>query len=79
MKSLNTQVTGGTTYTTAFSASLGDTAYMPDKEDIDLQELDLFKVYDDSSIEDPFDAVMDGHHHKPSVHVGIGLGRGEYQ
>ncbi len=60
MKSLNMQVTGGTTYTAAFLASLGNTAYMPGKEDINSQELDLFEVYDDSSIEDPFDTVVDG-------------------
>ena len=60
MKSLNTQVTGGTTYTAAFLASLGSIAYMPGKEDINSQELDIFEVYDDSSIEDPFDTVVDG-------------------
>ncbi len=31
MKSLNSQVTGGMTYTTAFLTFLGDTAYMPGK------------------------------------------------
>jgi hypothetical protein len=53
------QVMGSTTYTTMFLSSLGDTAYMPGKDDINSQELDLFEVYDDSSIKDPFDAVVD--------------------
>ncbi len=60
MKSLNTQVTGGTTYTAAFLASLGSIAYMPGKEDINSQELDIFEVYDDSSVKDQFGTVMDG-------------------
>ncbi len=60
MKSLNTQVTGGTTYTAAFSASLGDTVYMPGNEDIDSQESDLFDADEDSSINEPFDTIMEG-------------------
>jgi hypothetical protein len=60
MKSLNMQVMGGMTFTTAFMASLGNTAYMPGKEDIHSQESDLFKVNDDSSVEDPFEVVVDG-------------------
>jgi hypothetical protein len=59
MKSLNMQITGGTAYTAAFLASLGNTAYMPGNEDIDSQELDLFHMDDDSSIEDPFNRVVD--------------------
>jgi hypothetical protein len=60
MKSLNTQITGGMAYTAALLASLGNTAYMPGNEDIDSQELDLFNMDNASSIEDPFDTVMDG-------------------
>jgi hypothetical protein len=41
---------GGTTYTAAFLVSLGDTAYMPGKKDIDSHEMDIFEVYDDSSM-----------------------------
>jgi hypothetical protein len=33
IKLLNTAVTGGLVYTTAFSASLGETAYMPTEDD----------------------------------------------
>jgi hypothetical protein len=49
MKSLNTQVTGGTTYTAAFSTSLGNMAYMPGNKDIDSQESDIFNVDNNSS------------------------------
>jgi hypothetical protein len=60
MKLLNTQVTGGMAYTAAFSASLSDTAYMPGNEDIDSQESDLFDANEDSSINEPFDMIMEG-------------------
>jgi hypothetical protein len=60
MKSLNTQITGGTAYTAAFLASLGKTAYMPGNEDIDSQEADLFHMDNDSSVKDPFNTVVDG-------------------
>ncbi len=43
MKLLNTAVTGGSAYTTAFSVSLGDTAYLPQEDDdIDSQETNVF-------------------------------------
>jgi hypothetical protein len=60
MKLLNTQVTGGTAYTAAFSASLGDTAYMSGNKAINSQESDLFDADEDSSIDEPFDTIMDG-------------------
>jgi hypothetical protein len=60
MKSLNTQVTGGMAYTAAFSASLGNTAFMPGNKDINSQELDLFDADEDSSIDEPFDTIMEG-------------------
>jgi hypothetical protein len=47
-------------YTAAFSASLGDTAYLPGNKDIDSQESDLFDVDGDSSIDEPFDTIMEG-------------------
>jgi hypothetical protein len=43
VKPLNTAVTGGLVYTTAFSVSLGETAYMPAEDDIDSQETDVFE------------------------------------
>jgi hypothetical protein len=44
IKLLNTAVTGGLVYTTAFSASLGETAYMPmEDDDVDSQETDVFE------------------------------------
>jgi hypothetical protein len=58
MKLLNTQVTGGTAYTAAFSASLGNTAFMPGNKDINSQELDLFDADEDSSIDEPFDTII---------------------
>jgi hypothetical protein len=60
MKLLNTQVTGGTAYTAAFSASLGNTAYMPGNKDIDSQESDLFDADEDSRINEPFNRIMEG-------------------
>jgi hypothetical protein len=43
VKTLNTATTGGLIYTTAISASLGDTTYIPTKEDdVDSQETDVF-------------------------------------
>jgi hypothetical protein len=60
MKLLNTQIMGGTAYTAAFLASLGNTAYMPGNEVIDSQESDLFDMDNDSSVEDSFDTVADG-------------------
>ncbi len=44
----------------AFLVSLGDTAYMLGNEYIDSHESDFFEVYDDNSVEDPFDAIVDG-------------------
>jgi hypothetical protein len=43
VKLLNTAVTGGLVYTTAFSVSLGETAYMPMEDDIDSQEIDVLE------------------------------------
>jgi hypothetical protein len=60
MKLLNLQVTGGTAYTAAFSASLSNTVYMPGNKNIDSQELDLFDADEDSSIDEPFDTIMEG-------------------
>jgi hypothetical protein len=60
MKSLNTQIPGGTAYMAALLASLGNTAYMPGNEDIDSQESDLFDMDNYSSIKNPFNMVVDG-------------------
>jgi hypothetical protein len=60
MKSLNTQVTGGTTYTTAFSTFLGDTAYTPGNKVIYSQEFDIFDIDDDSSDDNTIDMIVDG-------------------
>ncbi len=44
IKLLHTAVTGGSVYTTAFLAPLGETAYMPtEDEDVNLQETDVFE------------------------------------
>jgi hypothetical protein len=59
MKSLNTQVTCSTTYTAAFSTSLGDTAYMPGNKDIYSQESDIFDVDDNSSNDDTINMIVD--------------------
>jgi hypothetical protein len=56
IKSLNTAVTGGLVYTPAFSASLGDTAYMPmEDDDVDSQETDVFEQDSTGSDEDEVD------------------------
>jgi hypothetical protein len=60
MKSLNTQIMGGTAYTAAFFVSLSNTAYMPGNEDINSQELNHFDMDNDSIDEDPFNTVADG-------------------
>jgi hypothetical protein len=60
MKLLNTQVTGGTAYPAAFYASLSVTANMPGNKDINSQESDLFDADEDSSIDEPFDTIMEG-------------------
>jgi hypothetical protein len=60
MKPLNTQVIGGMTYTTTFSTSLGDTAYMPGNEDIDSQDSDIFDADDNSSNDDTIEMIVDG-------------------
>jgi hypothetical protein len=53
VKTLNTGTTGGLIYTTAFSASLGDTAYIPTEEDdINSQETDVFAQDSKESDED---------------------------
>jgi hypothetical protein len=49
VKSINTAVTGGLVYMTAFSVSLGGTAYMPMEDKVDSQETDLFEQDDDES------------------------------
>jgi hypothetical protein len=43
VKLLNTAVSGGSVYTTAFSVSLGETAYMPREDGINSQETDVFE------------------------------------
>jgi hypothetical protein len=60
MKSLNTQVTGGMTYTTTFLTSLGNTAYMLGNKDIDSQESDIFDIDDDSSTDNTIGMIVDG-------------------
>jgi hypothetical protein len=60
MKSLNTQVTGSTTYTAAFLTSLGDMAYMPGNKNIDSQESEIFDVDNGSSKDDTIDMIVDG-------------------
>jgi hypothetical protein len=56
IKLLNTAVTGGLVYTTAFSASLGETAYMPtEDDDVDSQETDVFEQDFNESDEDDVD------------------------
>jgi hypothetical protein len=53
VKTLNTGTTGGLIYTTAFSASLGDTAYIPTEgDDVDSQETDVFAQDSEESNED---------------------------
>jgi hypothetical protein len=59
-KSLNTQVTGGTTYTAAFLTSLGSTAYMLGNEDINSQESDIFDIDDYNSADDTINMIVDG-------------------
>jgi hypothetical protein len=60
MMSPNTHVSGGTNYTAAFYASLGNTTYMPGNEEVDSQESDLFEQYNNSSKDDVLDEVTDG-------------------
>jgi hypothetical protein len=56
IKLLNTAVTGGLVYTMAFSASLGETAYMPTKDDdVDSQETDVFEQGFNESDKDDVD------------------------
>jgi hypothetical protein len=56
IKLLNTAVTGGLVYTTAFSASLGETAYMPmEDDDVNSQETDVFEQDFNESDEDDVD------------------------
>jgi hypothetical protein len=56
IKLLNTAVTGGLVYTTGFSASLGETAYMPTEDDeVDSQETDVFEQDFNKSDEDDVD------------------------
>jgi hypothetical protein len=56
IKLLNTAVTGRSVYTTAFSASLGETAYMPtEDDDVDSQETDVFEQDFNKSDEDDVD------------------------
>jgi hypothetical protein len=59
MKLLNTQVTGSTTYTIAFSTSLGNTAYMAGNEDIDSHKTDIFDIDNNSSTDDTIDMIVD--------------------
>ncbi len=50
VKTLNTAATGGLIYTAAFSASLGETAYIPmEDDDVDSQETDVFEQDPDKS------------------------------
>jgi hypothetical protein len=56
-KSINTAVAGGSIYTLALSASIGDTAYVPGK--VDSQESDILEESDEDSIQDDF-ADKDG-------------------
>jgi hypothetical protein len=60
MKLLNTHISGGTSYVAAFSASLGNTAYMPGNKEVNSQESDLFEQYNSSREDDVFDEVVDG-------------------
>jgi BRCT domain type II-containing protein len=56
VKMLNTAATGGLIYTTAFSASLGEMAYIPmEDDDVDSQETDDFEQDPDESDEDGVD------------------------
>jgi hypothetical protein len=59
MKSLNTQVTGGTTYMAPFSTYLGNTVNMPGNKDINSQESYIFKVINDSSTDDTINMIVD--------------------
>jgi hypothetical protein len=53
VKMLNTATTGGSIYTTASSASLGETAYIPTEvDDIDSQETDVFAQDSEESDKD---------------------------
>jgi hypothetical protein len=53
IKLLHTAVTGGLVYTMAFSASLGETAYMPtEDDDVNSQETDVFEQDFNESDED---------------------------
>jgi hypothetical protein len=49
-KSINTAVAGGSIYTAAFSASIGDTAYVPGN--VDSQESDILEESDEESIQE---------------------------
>jgi hypothetical protein len=60
LKSLNTQVTGGTTYMAAFSTSLDKSAYMPGNKDIDSQGSDTFDVGADCSADDTINMIVGG-------------------
>ncbi len=53
VETLNTAATGGLIYTKAFSASLGETAYIPmEDDDVDSQETDVFEQDPDKSDKD---------------------------
>jgi hypothetical protein len=53
VKTLNTATTGGLIYMTAFSASLGETAYIPTEEDdVDSIETDVFAQDSEESDKD---------------------------
>jgi hypothetical protein len=56
VKMLNTEATGGLIYTTAFSASLGEMAYIPmEDDDVYSQETDVFEQDPDKSDKDGVD------------------------
>jgi hypothetical protein len=56
VKTLNTAATGGLIYMMAFSASLGEMAYIPtEDDDVDSQETDVFEQVPDESDEDGVD------------------------
>ena len=56
VKTLNTAATGGLIYMMAFSASLGEMAYIPtEDDDVNSQETDVFEQDPDKSDEDGVD------------------------
>ena len=51
-KSINTAVAGGSIYTTALSASIGETAYVPGE--VDSQESDILEESDEESVQEDY-------------------------